>query len=84
MTAPGASALTADAVPRQFHRHGAGERDDSRLSRRTGALSVSTFEVSNRFGERECNTRPLRIGGGRRFDFGHVKPTIAHLASTGL
>jgi L-ascorbate metabolism protein UlaG (beta-lactamase superfamily) len=65
------------------HGHGDHIGDGVAIAKRTGALVISNFEVTNYFTTRGCNGHPLHIGGGRRFDFGHVKLTIAHHGSTG-
>jgi L-ascorbate metabolism protein UlaG (beta-lactamase superfamily) len=65
------------------HGHGDHIGDGVAIAKRTGALVISNFEVTNYFTTRGCQGHPLHIGGGRRFDFGHVKLTIAHHGSTG-
>ena len=65
------------------HGHGDHIGDGVEIAKRTGALVVANFEVANYFTARGCNAHPLSIGGGRTFDFGHVKLTIAHHGSTG-
>jgi len=65
------------------HGHGDHIGDTVDLAKRTGALVVSNFEISNYVAERGCETHPMHIGGGREFPFGHVKFTIAHHGSTG-
>jgi L-ascorbate metabolism protein UlaG (beta-lactamase superfamily) len=65
------------------HGHGDHIGDGVEIARRTGALVVSNFEITNYFAARGCKTHPLHIGGGAQFDFGYVKLTIAHHGSTG-
>jgi L-ascorbate metabolism protein UlaG (beta-lactamase superfamily) len=65
------------------HGHGDHTGDSEAISKRTGALIVSNFEIANYFGEKGCEAHPMHIGGGREFPFGHVKWTIAHHGSTG-
>lgn len=82
----------ADVAPDSFgkldailvsHGHDDHIGDGVAIAKRTGALVVSNFEIVNYFTSRGCNGHPLHIGGGRQFDFGHVKLTIAHHGSTG-
>lgn len=65
------------------HGHGDHIGDTVNLSRRTGALVVSNFEIINFLAAQGCAGHPMHIGGGRTFPFGHVKFTIAHHGSTG-
>lgn len=65
------------------HGHADHIGDGVAIAKRTGALVISNFEVTNYFTTRGCNGHPLHIGGGRTFAFGHVKLTIAHHGSTG-
>lgn len=65
------------------HGHGDHTGDAAAIAKKTGALIVSNFEIANWFEAQGCPAHPLHIGGGRQFDFGHVKLTIAHHGSTG-
>lgn len=65
------------------HGHGDHIGDVEAIARKTGALVVSINEVALHFGAMGLETHPMHIGGGRSFDFGHVKFTIAHHGSTG-
>jgi L-ascorbate metabolism protein UlaG (beta-lactamase superfamily) len=65
------------------HGHGDHIGDGVAIAKATGALVVANFEVVNWFASRGCPGHPLHIGGGRAFEFGHVKLTIAHHGSTG-
>jgi len=65
------------------HGHGDHIGDVEAIARRTGALVVSINEVALYFGALGLEAHPMHIGGGRGFDFGHVKFTIAHHGSTG-
>lgn len=84
--------VLADVTPDSFkkldailvtHGHGDHIGDGVQIAKATGALVVANFEVTNYFASRGCQGHPLHIGGGRQFDFGHVKLTIAHHGSTG-
>jgi L-ascorbate metabolism protein UlaG (beta-lactamase superfamily) len=65
------------------HGHGDHIGDGVEIAKRTGALVVSNYEITNYFAEKGCTVHPLHIGGGNAFPFGHVKLTIAHHGSTG-
>ena len=65
------------------HGHGDHTADVTALAKKTGALVVGNFEIANHFAAQGCTTHPLSIGGGHQFDFGYVKLTIAHHASSG-
>lgn len=82
----------AEAKPEDFERldailvsHGHFDHiaDVEDVAKRSGALVVSNFEIAEHFKNRDCETHPMHIGGGREFPFGHVKWTIAHHGSTG-
>lgn len=83
---------TADVGPGAFdtldailvtHGHDDHLGDTEAIAKKTGALVVSINEVALYFGARGVKAHPMHIGGGRNFDFGHVKFTIAHHGSTG-
>ncbi len=64
------------------HGHGDHVGDTVAIARRTGALVVSNFEISNWLAEQGVEHRhPLHIGGGHDFPWGRVKLTIAHHGS---
>jgi L-ascorbate metabolism protein UlaG (beta-lactamase superfamily) len=65
------------------HGHGDHLGDVEAIAKKTGALIVSINEVALHFGAKGLESHPMHIGGGRHFDFGHVKFTIAHHGSTG-
>lgn len=65
------------------HGHGDHLGDAVQIAKSTGATLVSNYEIANYCQERGAATHPMHIGGGHRFEFGHVKFTIAHHASTG-
>jgi L-ascorbate metabolism protein UlaG (beta-lactamase superfamily) len=82
----------ADVAPDAFsdldaivvtHGHGDHIGDAVAIAKATGALVVSNFEIANWFEGKGCKAHPMHIGGGRGFDWGHVKFTIAHHGSTG-
>ena len=65
------------------HGHGDHIGDAAAISKKTGAMVISNFEIVGYLGAQGVKGHPLHIGGGRQFDFGHVKLTIAHHGSTG-
>ncbi len=65
------------------HGHGDHIGDTELVAKKSGALVVTNFEISNYLAARGLTTHPLHIGGGRQFPFGHVKLTIAHHGSSG-
>ncbi len=65
------------------HGHGDHIGDTVQIAKKTGALVVSNFEISNYLAAQGLTTHPLHLGGGREFPFGHVKLTIAHHGSSG-
>lgn len=82
----------ADVGPSAFTRldaivlsHGHGDHigDTEAIAKKTGALVVANFEISNYFAKRGCLTHGMSIGGGFDLPLGHVKLVIAHHGSTG-
>ena len=65
------------------HGHGDHIGDTVELARRSGALVVCNFEISQWMETRGVRSHGMHIGGGWQFPFGHVKLTIAHHGSTG-
>jgi L-ascorbate metabolism protein UlaG (beta-lactamase superfamily) len=65
------------------HGHGDHIGDTEAIAKKTGAVVVSINEVALYFGAKGLEAHPMHIGGGRQFEFGHVKFTIAHHGSTG-
>jgi L-ascorbate metabolism protein UlaG (beta-lactamase superfamily) len=65
------------------HGHGDHIGDVEAIAGKTGALVVSINEVALHFGAKGLEAHPMHIGGGRQFEFGHVKFTIAHHGSVG-
>ena len=64
------------------HGHGDHVGDTVQIAKRTGATTISNFEIQNWLqGQGVENTHPLHIGGGYDFPFGRVKLTIAHHGS---
>ncbi len=65
------------------HGHGDHLGDAAAIAKLSGALVISNYEIIMFLEKQGCKGHPLHIGGGRQFDFGHVKLTIAHHGSTG-
>jgi L-ascorbate metabolism protein UlaG (beta-lactamase superfamily) len=64
------------------HGHGDHVGDTVQIAKRTGATTISNFEIQSWLqGQGVENTHPLQIGGGYDFPFGRVKLTIAHHGS---
>ena len=82
---PSAS-TTADAVSPDFivvtHGHGDHIGDCIDIAKRTGALVIANFEITQWLtGQGISNVHPQHIGGAHRYEFGTLKLTIAHHGS---
>ncbi|NOZ85482.1 MAG: metal-dependent hydrolase [Deltaproteobacteria bacterium] len=65
------------------HGHADHLGDTLDIARRTGAMVLSNFEIVTYLqGQGLENLHPLHIGGGRNFEWGRVKLTIAHHGSS--
>ena len=65
------------------HGHADHVGDTVAIAKRTGALVISNFEIVTWLGKQGVEKlHPLHIGGGRSFDWGRVKLTIAHHGSS--
>ena len=78
--------VTAEEVPADYilvsHGHGDHVGDTVSIAKRTGAMTISNFEIQGWLQAQGVeNTHPLHIGGGYDFPFGRVKLTIAHHGS---
>lgn len=63
------------------HGHADHLGDAIEISRKTGALIISTFELINYCTAKGATGHAMHIGGSRVFNFGRVKLTIAHHGS---
>lgn len=64
------------------HGHGDHLGDAVQIAKRTGATTISNFEIQNWLAAQGIeHTHPQHIGGGHDFPFGRVKLTIAHHGS---
>jgi L-ascorbate metabolism protein UlaG (beta-lactamase superfamily) len=64
------------------HGHGDHVGDTVAIARRTGAMTISNFEIHDwLLAQGVERAHPLHIGGGYDFPFGRVKLTIAHHGS---
>jgi len=64
------------------HGHGDHVGDTVEIAKRTGAMTISNFEIHNWLMDQGVErAHPLHIGGGYDFPFGRVKLTIAHHGS---
>ncbi|MBA3583744.1 MAG: metal-dependent hydrolase [Gemmatimonadetes bacterium] len=55
------------------HGHGDHWGDTVAIAKRTGATVVAAYELAQLAMDQGCKAHPLACGGGRQFDFGHVK-----------
>ena len=81
-----AANLTVEDVAADFilitHGHADHIADAAALANQSGALCISNFEIHEWLIKQGLeNVHPMHIGGGRDFDFGHLKLTIAHHGS---
>jgi L-ascorbate metabolism protein UlaG (beta-lactamase superfamily) len=77
------AAVQADKVDVDFilitHGHGDHIGDAVAIAKRTGATTISNYEITNLVSKQGVQkAHPLHIGGGADFPFGRVKMTIAH------
>jgi L-ascorbate metabolism protein UlaG (beta-lactamase superfamily) len=78
----GADEVKADYIL-VSHGHGDHVGDTVAIAQRTGAMTISNFEIHNwLLAQGVENAHPLHIGGGFDFPFGRVKLTIAHHGSS--
>lgn len=78
--------VTAEQVDADYvlvsHGHADHVGDTVEIAKRTGATTISSFEIASWLQEQGVeNAHPLHIGGGYDFAFGRVKLTIAHHGS---
>jgi len=78
--------VSADQVPADYilvsHGHGDHVGDTVAIAKRSGATTISNFEIQNwLLAQGVESAHPLHIGGGFDFPFGRVKLTIAHHGS---
>ncbi|MGD8519145.1 MAG: metal-dependent hydrolase [Anaerolineae bacterium] len=78
--------VAADEVEADYilvsHGHGDHVGDTVAIAQRTGATTISNFEIQGWLaGQGVEKSHPLHIGGGYDFPFGRVKLTIAHHGS---
>ena len=81
-----AAKTTVDDIQADFilitHGHGDHIADAVALATQSGALCICNFEIYDWLGKQGVEkVHPMHIGGGRAFDFGHLKLTIAHHGS---
>ena len=86
LTGNPAATTTAEAVAPQFivltHGHGDHVGDTVDIARRTGALCIANYEITEWLQRQGIkHAHPLNTGGGHDFPFGRLKFTIAHHTS---
>jgi L-ascorbate metabolism protein UlaG (beta-lactamase superfamily) len=82
---PAATVKADDLSPTHIilsHAHGDHLGDTVEIAKRSGAQVIATFELAEWLEKQGCNAWGMSIGGGRDFDFGRVKLTIAHHGSS--
>ncbi len=76
-----AASITADQAVADFillsHGHGDHVGDVLSIAKRTGALVISNFEISNWLGNHGVKAHAQHIGGGYKHPFGYLKLTMA-------
>ncbi len=64
------------------HAHNDHTLDAEEIAKRTGAIIVSNFEITNHYEEKGIEVHPMNHGGSWNFDFGWVKYVVAHHTSS--
>lgn len=86
LTGNPAASTTADKLPADFivitHGHGDHIGDTVAIAKRTGALVIANYEITEWLKKQGVeNVHALNTGGGYNFPFGRLKFTIAHHTS---
>lgn len=86
LTGNPAASTTADKLSPQFivvtHGHGDHIGDTVSIAKRTGALVISNYEITEWLkGQGVANVHAMNTGGAFQFPFGKLKITIAHHTS---
>ncbi|MSR57370.1 MAG: metal-dependent hydrolase [Planctomycetaceae bacterium] len=86
LTGNPAATVTADQVTADFilvsHGHGDHVGDTVAIARRTGALVIANYEITEWLARQGVeNVHAMNTGGAHPFPFGHLKLTIAHHTS---
>lgn len=76
-----AASVSADTVDADFilvtHGHGDHVGDTVEISRRTGALAISNYEIAHWLSDKGAKTHAQHLGGGYHHPFGYLKLTLA-------
>ncbi len=64
------------------HAHEDHVLDAEAIAKRTGAVIVSNFEITNHYEAKGIEVHPMNHGGSWKFEFGKVKYVIAHHTSS--
>lgn len=82
-----AASVGPDQVKADFillsHGHGDHVGDTVAIAKRTGAKTITNFEIANWLADKGLDTHPQHLGGGFQHPFGYLKLTLA-LHGSGL
>ena len=78
--------IDMNAIPADYilitHAHSDHTLDAEAIAKRTGAMIVSNFEITNHYESKGLEVHPMNHGGSWKFEFGKVKYVIAHHTSS--
>lgn len=78
--------IDMNAIPADYilitHAHSDHTLDAETIAKRTGAMIVSNFEITNHYESKGLEVHPMNHGGSWKFEFGKVKYVIAHHTSS--
>jgi len=78
--------IDMNAIPADYilitHAHSDHTLDAEAIAKRTGAMIVSNYEITNHYESKGLEVHPMNHGGSWKFEFGKVKYVIAHHTSS--